>query len=420
MVESRAIPDARRPAVTMPIDWGAGQARPVLMIPGPTELPYPVIQALNQPPAIQYDRHFDEEVLEPVLLALRDVFQTRHEVLLLPGSGRTALEAGAVSVIERGDRVLVVGAGAFGTLMREIMNRVGADWTEFPVEWGGRLDLDRLAAEAERLRPRAITLVHNETSTGTTYPAAAVGAIARRVGALFLLDTVSSLAGLDVRTDEWGVDLNMTGSQKCLAAPLGLALVSVSPRAWEAMERRRTPSTSWAYDLLRWREHWVPVSRGGKIPDGTPRRQPVSIPTHLTAAMGVATRLILEEGLPHRVRRHQVAAEALRAGLEAMHLEMFPDPTVRSDTVSCVKTPRDVDPAAVVTRMRDRHGILIGTGLERLRTSTLRIGTMGLTASPQHVLPTLSALELTLRDLGHKAEPGAGVAAAQTVFAGAG
>jgi aspartate aminotransferase-like enzyme len=405
--------------MSLTTNWSRCHTRPVLMIPGPTELPPPVIQALNQPPAIQYDRSFDEGLLEPTTLALRDVFQTRHEVLLLPGSGRTALEAGAVSVIEPGDPVLVVGAGQFGVLMREIMNRVGAAWTEFAVELGQPLDLDRLRAEAQRRRPRAITLVHNETSTGTTYPAAEVGRIAREVGALFLLDTVSSLAGIDVRTDEWGVDLNMTGSQKCLAAPLGMALVAVSPRAWEVMERRARKASSWTYDLLRWKEHWIPLSRGGKVPDGAPRRQPVSIPTHLTAAMNAAVRLILEEGLAHRFRRHEIAARALRAGLQAMGLELFPDPSLWSNTVSCIKTPKGIDTAAVVARMRDQYGILIGTGLDRIRTTTLRIGTMGVTASPLYVLPTLGALELALRDLGYKCEAGASVAAAQAAFADA-
>jgi len=405
--------------VASTLNWAQVQTRPVLMIPGPTELPWPVIQAMNQPPSIQYDRGFDEGVLEPTTLALREVFQTTGEVILMPGSGRTALEAGALSVIEPGDRVLVVGAGVFGVLMREIMGRVGAEMTEFPVEWGGRLDLDRLAREAERLQPKAITLVHNETSTGTTYPAAEVGKIARATGSLFLLDTVSSIAGIDVRTDEWGVDLNMTGSQKCLAAPLGLSLVSVSPRAWEAMDRRTTPARSYAYDLLRWRDQWMPVSRGGKVPDGTPRRQPVSIPTHLTEAMRVAVRLILEEGLEHRFRRHAVAAGALRAGAAAMGLEMFPDASIVSNTVSSIKAPKGIDTGAVVTTMRDRYGILIGTGLDKIRATTLRIGTMGITASPHYVLPALSALELALRDLGHKAEPGAGVAAAQAAFANA-
>src|SRR6058998_2102042 len=196
-----ADPATEEAVVPLTINWAQCHTRPVLMIPGPTELPFPVIQAMNQPPSIQYDRSFDEGVLEPTTLALREVFQTKNEVILMPGSGRTALEAGALSVIEPGDRVLVVGAGQFGVLMREIMNRVGAAWTEFPVEWGARLDLERLAREAERLRPKVITLVHNETSTGTTYPAAEVGRIAKSVGALYLLDTVSSIAGIDVRTD---------------------------------------------------------------------------------------------------------------------------------------------------------------------------------------------------------------------------
>ena len=399
------------------IQWGTAQARATLMIPGPTELPWTVIQAMNQPPAIQYDQHFDLEVLEPATLALRDVFQIPSgEVLVMPGSGRTALEAGAVSVIEPGDRVLVIVAGVFGVLMREIMTRVGAEVTEFAVEWGRPIDLTRLEREIERVRPKAVTMVHNETSTGTTYPAEAVGIIVKRHHALYLLDTVSSLAGIDVRTEAWGIDLNMTGSQKCLAAPLGMSLAGVGPAAWDAMERRKHRASSLVYDLLRWREHWVPVSRGGQVPDGQPRRQPVSIPTHLTAALAESARLIKEEGLANRFQRHAVAGAAFRAGLEAMRLEIFPETSIASNTVSCFKTPAGIEPAKVVAHMRDRYGILIGTGLDKIRTTTLRVGHMGITANPMYVLPTLSALELTLRDLGHRCEAGAGVAAAQAVF----
>ncbi len=400
------------------IRWGVPQTRAVLMIPGPTELPFPVIQAMNQPPEIQYDLHFDTQVLEPVALHLREIFQApRSEVIALPGSGRTALESAAVSVIEPGDRVVVIEAGVFGDLMREIMTRVGAEVTEFIVPWGQPIDLDRLQTEIARVRPKAVTLVHNETSTGTTYPAADVARIAKGHDALFMLDTVSSLAGLDVRTDEWGVDFNMTGSQKCLAAPLGMAIVSVSPAGWEAMERRKHRAGSWSYDLLRWKENWVPVSRGGQVPDGAPRRQPVSIPTHLTQALGAAARLILEEGLAHRFRRHAVAGRAFRAGLDAMRIEMFPQAALASNTVSCFKAPAGIEPAAMVSRMRDHYGILIGTGLDKMRTTTLRVGHMGITSSPMYVLPTLSAIEMTLRDLGYRTEAGGGVAAAQTVFA---
>ena len=399
------------------IRWASGNNRPILMIPGPTELPWPVIQAMSQPPMIQYDTNFDLNILEPTNLALRQVFQTADgEVILMPGSGRTALETSAISLVEPGDRVLVIVAGQFGVLMREIMSRVGAQVTDFSVEWGQPLDLTRLEKEVERVKPKILTLVHNETSTGSTYPGEAVGAIARRHGALFLLDSVSSLAGLDVKTDAWGVDCNMTGSQKCLAAPLGMALVSVGPRAWQAMERRTRRAGTWVYDLLRWREFWVPVSRGGKVPDGAPRRQPVSIPTHLTLAMRAAVDLILEEGLPNRFQRHAVAGRAFRAGLDATRLELFPDSSIASNTVSCFKVPNGLEANAVVKQMRDRYGILIGTGLDRFRSSTLRVGHMGITASPLYVLPTLSALELALRDLGYKSEAGSGVAAAQSIF----
>ena len=399
------------------IQWSAGQNRPILMIPGPTELPWPVIQAMNQPPTIQYDLNFDLNVLEPTCLALKEIFQTKSgEVILLPGSGRTALESSAVSAAEPGDRVVVVVAGHFGALMREIMKRVGAQVTEFSVEWGQPLDLSALERTVDQVKPRIVTLVHNETSTGTTYPAAEVGRIARRAGALYFLDTVSSLAGLDVPTEEWGVDFNMSGSQKCLAAPLGMALVAVSPRGWEAMENRSRPAGSWIYDLHRWRELWIPVSRGGRIPDGQPRRQPISIPTHLTAAVRAATDLVLEEGIAHRFARHGAAGQAFRAGLNAMGLELFSDRSIASDTVGCFKSPSGIEAGAVVRQMRDRYGILIGTGLAQMRTTTLRVGHMGITASPQYVLPTLSALELALRDLGYKSEPGVGVAAAQSVF----
>jgi aspartate aminotransferase-like enzyme len=399
------------------IRWGVPQTRAMLMIPGPTELPWPVIQALSQPPIIQYDQHFDTKILEPVTLGLARVFQTSGEVIVMPGSGRTALESAAVSLIEPGDRVVVVVTGVFGSLMREIATRAGAEVTEFSVEWGQPIDQAALAREIERVRPKAVTLVHNETSTGTTYPAAEVARLAKRAGALFMLDTVSSLAGLDVRTDEWGVDFNMTGSQKCLAAPLGMAVVSISPAAWEAMERRKHRASTYAYDLLRWKENWVPASRGGHVADGAPRRQPVSIPTHLTQALGAAVELILAEGLDHRFRRHRAAGRAFRAGLDAMRIEMFPHPSLVSDTVSCFKSPAGIDPAAVVALMRDHYGILIGTGLDKMRTTTLRVGHMGITASPFYVLPTLSALELTLRDLGYRTEAGAGVAAAQARFA---
>jgi alanine-glyoxylate transaminase/serine-glyoxylate transaminase/serine-pyruvate transaminase len=186
------------------------------------------------------------------------------------------------------------------------------------------------------------------------------------------------------------------------------------------MERRKQPASSLSYDLLRWKQQWIAASRGGQVAPGTPRRQPISIPTHLTQALATAARLVLEEGLDARARRHAVAGRAFRAGLDAMRLSIFPHRSLCSDTVSCFLTPTGIESAAVVARMREQHGILIGTGLDRLRSTTLRVGHMGITSSPRYLLPTLSALELTLSDLGHRTEAGAGVAAAQAIFAGSG
>ena len=396
--------------------WRRGLDRPILMIPGPTEIPWRVIRAMAQPAMIQYEPPFDEEILEPTCLDLRQVFQTSGEVIVMPGSGRTGLEAAAISLVEPGDRAVVVVAGIFGSLMKEVMERAGAAVTAFEVELGRPLDLEALERVVAQARPKILTLVHNETSTGVTYPAASVGEITRRHGALFLLDTVSSLAGLDVQSDAWGVDVNMTGSQKCLAMPLGLAIVSVSPRAFEAMERRTRRAASLANDLIRWKRQWVPAARGGGVPEGGRRSQPVSMPTHLVQALREATTLILEEGMAHRIRRHRIAGKAMRAGLSGLKLDLFGDPAIASDTVSAFRVPAGVAATAVVRRMRDAYGILVSTGIEKLRESVLRIGTMGLTASPLYVLPTLSALGMALRDLGHKTATADALGAAQAVF----
>lgn len=390
--------------------------RPILMIPGPTEIPWRVIQAMARPSAIQYELDFDREVLDAAVEQLKPIFQTANEIIQLPGSGRVALEASALSVVEPGDRVFVIVAGSFGALMREIMDRAGAQVTEYAVPWGQPIDLTDLEAKVAAIRPKILTVVHNETSTGAAYPVEAVGQITRRHGALFLVDTVSSLAGLDIRSDEWGIDLNMTGSQKCLMSPLGLAVVSVSPRAWEAMEARKRKAVTFSYDLLRWKRQWVPAERGGGW-SGGPRRQPVSMPPHLCLALLEAARMINEEGMPARVARHEKAGKALRAGLTALKLDLFPDPSIASDTVSCIRLPDGIEAKGLVIEMR-RHGVAITTGIDPMHKTTIRVGHMGVTASPEYILPTLGALEMSLRELGAKVELGASLAAAEEVFSG--
>lgn len=398
--------------------WGKGSGRAILMIPGPTEMPPAVIEALNRPPIVNYDLRFNNTILEPVTLALREVLQAREsDALLLPGSGRTGLEAAILSAVEPGDRVIAIVAGFFGVMMREILVRAGAEVTEVAVPWGRPLDLDALEQEIARVEPAAITMVHNETTSGVVYPAAAVAAMARRAGALLLLDTVSSLGGIDIPVDTWGVDLTMSASQKCLAGPAGMAIVCVGPRAWQRMERRRRRAPTWINDLLRWRDEWMLEERGGKVAPGVFRMQPVGVPSHLTGAMEVAVRLVLEEGLPARFARHAGAARALRAGAAAIGLPLLPDAADASDTVSCFRVPAGIEPGRVVQIVHDRFGIQIAPGLGPLGGTTLRVATMGITASPLYVLPTVAALEIALQGLGVGVQAGVGVAAAQAVFA---
>ncbi|HEU5323920.1 MAG TPA: aminotransferase class V-fold PLP-dependent enzyme, partial [Methylomirabilota bacterium] len=318
---------------------------------------------------------------------------------------------------EPGDAVVVVVAGEFGRMLEGVARRTRASVETFPVEEGRPLDLERLAALLARRPPKLVAMVHNETSSGSLYPVADVAALAHDVGALLLVDAVSSVAGIDLRVDEWGVDVVMAAPHKCLAGPIGLAIVAVNARAWQCMERRPQRAFSYAYDLLRWRELWIRASRGGRLEDGAPRRQPVGVPTHLTCALGVAAELVLREGLPARFRRHAVAGAALRSGLQALGFRLFPHPSVLSSTVACAEVPDGVDVPALLARLREPHGVLISGGFGKLASTLVRIGTMGLTASPRYVLPTLSALELALRDGGHPCPYGDGVAAAQRVFA---
>ena len=401
------------------IRWGTTQSQPILMIPGPTELPFPVVQAMSQPATIQYDLSFDVKILEPVTLALRDIFQTtRSEVIAMPGSGRTALEAAAISVVEPGDRVLVIVTGVFGSLMREIMNRAGAEVTEHTVEWGHPLDLGRLEKDIERVKPKAVSMVHNETSTGTTYPAAEVGRIVKRHGALFMLDTVSSLAGLDVRTDKWGIDFNMTGLPEVprraarhghrLGEPRGLGgdgapqaqgvHLGLRPAALEGeldpdLARRphpgRQPAPAAGLD-----PH-PPHQRAGRGEPADPGGGPAApLPPPRGGGPGVPGR--------HRVHAARDVPRRLAPVEHGRRASRLP-PGSRPErwSATCASATASSSAPGSTTSAPPRS----------------RVGHMGITSSPMYVLPTLSAIEMTLRDLGYRSEAGAGVSAAQAIFA---
>jgi len=391
------------------------ERKSVLMIPGPTEIPWRVIRAMIRPSVAHYDPEFNIDVLDGTLQRLKEIFQTRNEVIAMPGSGRVALEASIASVIEPDDKVLCIEAGTFGPWMTEMVKRVGGHATTFSVEWGKPIDLEKLENLLSKGEFKALTIVHNETSTGSTYPIDRIGEFTRKYGVLYFVDTVSSLGGVDVKTDEYHIDFNMTASHKCLAAPIGLSMVSISDNGWKAMESRKKPAATFSYDLLRWKKWWLPKERGGDLLMEW-RRQPITMPVHTVYALEEATKMILEEGLDNRFKRHRIAARAVREGIKALGLVLFPDSRVLSDTVTAVRSPENISDSLLRSKVWERYGIMISGGLERQRGKMLRIGHMGMTASAAYILPLFSAIEFSLAELAYRFERGAGVETARGIL----
>jgi aspartate aminotransferase-like enzyme len=385
------------------------------MIPGPTEIPWRVIRAMMKPSVAHYDPEFNIEVLDRLLQRLKEVFKTRNEVIAVPGSGRVALESSVASAIEPGDKVLCIEAGTFGPWLTEMVRRVGGNPTAFLVEWGKPIDFEKLGQVLSKGDFKALTVVHNETSTGSAYPIDKIGRLTKENDVMYLVDTVSSLGGVDVRTDEWGIDFNMSASHKCLAAPIGLALISISERGWRAMENRKTPSTTFSYDLFRWKKQWLPKERGGDLAMGW-RRQPITMPVHTVYALDEAVNMILEEGLDNRFGRHKVAAKAVREGVKALGLSLFADEEVASETVTAVKVPHGMADSELRKIMEERHGILIAGGLEKQSGKMIRIGHMGMVASSEYVLPFFAAFESSLAKLGYRFRRGVSVEVANKIF----
>lgn len=397
--------------------FSQAREKPLLMIPGPTEIPWRVIFGMIQRSYNHHDPKFNVDVLDATLIKLREIYQTGNEIIAVPGSGRVGLQAAINSLIDCGDKVLCIVAGIFGGWMREMVQRVGGEAVEFPVEWGKNIDLKEVETVLGQGGFKAMTVVHNETTTGCMYPIKELGKLAKKYEVLFIADTVSSLGGTDIKTDEWGLDINTAASHKCLAAPIGLAILSVSKKAWEVMEGRKAPATDFSYDLYRWKTMWIPPERGGDMIFGF-RRQPITMPVHTVFALREAVDMALEEGVENRFRRHRIAARAMREAVRALGLEMFPEEEIASDTLAAISVPEGVDSRKIIDIVRDRYNIMISAGLEKLTASIWRIAHMGMTASPDFLLPTLRAFEGSLKEVGFLKKVGMGVEAASAIFEG--
>jgi alanine-glyoxylate transaminase / serine-glyoxylate transaminase / serine-pyruvate transaminase len=319
------------------------------------------------------------------------------------------MEAAFCNVVEPGDRVLIGVNGFFGGRMVEIAARCGADVQRLDVPWGQPV-LPELVEQALSAQGpvKAVGVVHAETSTGVLSPIQEIAQVVHRHDALLIVDAVTSLGGVALCMDAWDLDLCYGASQKCLGAPPGLAPISLGPRAVEVVTQRHRPVQSLYLDMAALADYW-----------SERRRYHHTAPILLLYALREALRLILEEGVQQRWQRHAHIAAGLRAGLEALELELFAAPAYRLDPLTTVVVPAHVDAAQVQRQLSQDYHIEIGGGLGELQGKIWRIGLMGDSCKASNVLLILAALEQILTQQGYGAARGVGVAAAQHVFAAA-
>ncbi|MEE8303162.1 MAG: alanine--glyoxylate aminotransferase family protein [Candidatus Tectomicrobia bacterium] len=389
------------------------QTEDILMCPGPNEIDDRVLRAMMRPAACPVFEEFQERY-EQTLDMLAQVYQTTNQVIPLPGSGRSGLEAAITSVIEPGERSLTIIAGYFGNLAVRIVDGVGGKGEALQAPWGEPIDLKAFEQKLSSGTYKLVTMVHNETSTGALYQAEAVARLAHEHGALFLLDAISSLAGADLPTDAWGVDLGIGCNHKAIGAPIGHAYVAVSDRAWEVMENRQTPCGTIFGNLLTWKAEAIPEATNGRT---LRRPQGVFSAVHLFYALHEALKMVLEEGLASRFARHQVNATAFREGIKSLGLQPLAHPDVASPTVTCVRLPDGVTSEVFLRHFRQDHGLATLPGIGDYREHAVRVGHMGVTATPRNILHALHAFERILARLGHERSSGTAVARAEAIYA---
>ena len=379
-----------------------------LMTAGPTPLPPRVSQVMAEP--IRYHRApAFVEVYARVLERLPQVFQTSNQVLCFAASGTGAMESAVANLLAPGDPAVVASCGKFGQRWAELCDAYGADTSHLEVEWGERVEPDALDAyiSGRERAPKAVYVTQSETSTGVLNDIEALNEVARKHGALLCVDAVSGLGAADLPQDEWGVDVVVSGSQKSLMCPPGLAFASVSERAMELAAQK--PGGRYYLD-------WARTAKG-QAQD--PPNSAFTPAVTLFMALDVALEMIFEEGLERVFARHAVLARAARAGIEALGLERFGPADERANVVTVAALPAAIDGAKLPKLMRDRYGITVAGGQGHLKGTIVRIAHCGYFGAFD-IIVALSALEISLRELGHDSEPGAGVAAAQAVFASAG
>ena len=377
-----------------------------LMGPGPLDIHPRVYQALTSPVIGHMDPAYFK-TLDQVAAGLRQVFQTQNKVThATPGTGTSGMEACVANLMEPADPVLVCVHGYFGDRVRLMAERQEADITVIEGEWGRPTDPQRIKEAFHNKGYKVIALVHAETSTGVRQPMDDIVRLAGEHGTMVLLDTVTSLGGVEIKVDDWGLDAAYSCSQKCIGAPPGLAPVTFSDRAIQAARNRKHPIRSWYLDITLLDRYW----------GAAPRVYHHTSSSTLNYALLEALLLIEEEGLQNRFERHFKNHQALVAGVEAMGLEMLVTPEHRLPTLNTIRVPDGVDEAKVRTYLLQTFNLEIGAGLGALAGQVWRVGLMGYSSSAENVLFFLSAISRALAVQGCKTDLSAGSEAAMSLL----
>lgn len=360
----------------------------LLLGPGPSNLHPAVLQSLSTPPVGHLDPAF-LNLMDEIQSLLRYVWQTENPfTIAVSGTGSAAMEATIANAVEPEDIVLIGVAGYFGYRLVDMAERYGADVRTMSKPWGQVFTLDELRSNLATHRPRILALVHAETSTGACQPLAGVGELCREYGTLLLVDTVTSLGGVPIFLDEWGVDLAYSCSQKGLGCPPGASPFTMSPRAVEKLQQRSTKVANWYLDMSLLGKYW-----------GTERTYHHTAPINLYYGLREALRIVAQEGLANCWQRHQKNVEYLWQGLEELGLELHVEQEHRLSTLTTVRVPLGVDPKAIARQLLKEYNIEIGGGLGDLSGKVWRIGLMGFNSRRETVDQLLVALRQVLPNL---------------------
>ncbi|MBN4003460.1 alanine--glyoxylate aminotransferase family protein [Nostoc sp. LPT] len=357
----------------------------LLLGPGPSNAHPTVLQAMNTSPVGHLDPAF-LALMDEIQSLLRYVWQTENSLTIaVSGTGTAAMEATIANAVEPGDVVLIGVAGYFGNRLVDMAGRYGADVRSITKPWGQVFNLDELQTALKTHRPAILALVHAETSTGARQPLEGVADLCREFGTLLLVDSVTSLGGVPLFLDAWGVDLAYSCSQKGLGCPPGASPFTMSARAVEKLQQRQTKVANWYLDMLLLGKYW-----------GAERTYHHTAPINLYYALREALRLLAEEGLANSWQRHQKNVEYLWEGLENLGLSMHVEQQYRLPTLTTVRIPAGVDGKAIARQLLNEHNIEIGGGLGELTGLVWRVGLMGFNSRKESVDQLLAALRQVL------------------------